>query len=450
MKTPDLSLTETARFPAFLLAAASLLCLLAPPAHAAPGDLDATFGTGGKVTTPIGSGLDWGQSVAVQSDGRIVVAGYSRNASGNDDFALVRYTSTGALDTSFNGTGKVTTPIGSSFDYGNSVALQSDGKIVVAGTSNDDIALVRYTSTGALDTSFNGTGKVTTPIGSSFDYGQSVAVQSDGRIVVAGFSYNASSNYDFALVRYTSTGALDTSFNGTGKVTTPIGSGGDFGSSVVVQSDGKIVVAGSTFNASENTDFALVRYTSTGALDTSFNGTGKVTTPIGSSSDEGYSVAVQSDGKIVVAGYSYNGSNDDFALVRYEGDPVDLDLDDDGLLDSWEDAHFGTRDGQSALDDTDHDGRVELLELAFGGDPLVSDPGATPAIIIEAGYLTTTITKQPGVTYLVQTAATPDAAFSATSTTVLTDSATTLKVRDNIQVGSQPARFLRVKVTAVP
>ena len=80
----------------------------------------------------------------------------------------------------------------------------------------------------------------------------------------------------------------------------------------------------------------------------------------------------------------------------------------------------------------------------------MSDPGATPAVIIEAGYLTTTITKQTGVTYLVQTAPTLDAAFSATSTTVLTDTDTTLKVRDNLQVGTQPARFLRVKVTAAP
>jgi uncharacterized delta-60 repeat protein len=114
-------------------------------------------------------------------------------------------------------------------------------------------------STGALDTSFNGTGKVTTPIGSGYDFGHSVAVQSDGRIVVAGVSYNASGNADIALVRYTSTGTLDTSFNGTGKVTTPIGSGYST-SSVAVQSDGKIVVAGSYRNASGNSDFALVRY----------------------------------------------------------------------------------------------------------------------------------------------------------------------------------------------
>jgi uncharacterized delta-60 repeat protein len=288
----------------------------------AGGALDTSFGGTGKVTTTIGSSSDYGNSVAVQADGKLVVAGYSHNGS-NYDFALVRYAATGALDTSFGGgTGKVTTPIGSSEDTGYSVAVQSDGKIVVAGASsngsNADFALVRYTTTGALDTSFGGgTGKVTTPIGSSSDIGYSVAVQSDGKIVVAGYSYNGGYT-DFALVRYTDTGALDTSFGGgTGKVTTPIGSSSDFGYSMAVQGDGKIVVAGYSYNGS-NSDFALVRYTDTGALDTSFGGgTGKVTTPIGSSEDNGYSVAVQGDGKIVVAGYSHNGSNHNFALVRY-------------------------------------------------------------------------------------------------------------------------------------
>ena len=117
MKTPRLLIPGLAPLRAFLPAAASLLCLLAPPARAAPGDLDVTFGTGGKVTTFIGSRDDRGLSVAVQSDGKIVVAGYSSNG-GNLDIALVRYTSTGALDASFNGTGKVTTPIGSGTDYG--------------------------------------------------------------------------------------------------------------------------------------------------------------------------------------------------------------------------------------------------------------------------------------------------------------------------------------------
>ena len=115
-------------------------------------------------------------------------------------------------------------------------------------------------------------------------------------------------------------GDLDTSFGSDGKVTTAIGSGGDYAESVAIQSDGKIVAAGFSYNGSNN-DFALVRYNTDGTLDTSFDSDGKVTTAIGSSDEQALSVAIQSDGKIVVAGYSNNGSNDDFALVRYAGTP---------------------------------------------------------------------------------------------------------------------------------
>jgi uncharacterized delta-60 repeat protein len=285
--------------------------------NGASGDLDPSFGAGGKVTTVLGSDVSAGQSVVGQNDGKILVAGSSHNGA-NYDFALVRYTTAGALDTSFNGTGKVTTPISNDHDLGSAVAVQGDGKILVAGSSfiggYINFALARYTNGGALDTALNGSGKVTTHFSGS-DRAHSTAVQSDGKILVAGFSYNGI-RYNFALVRYTSTGALDTSFNGTGKVTTPVGPNHDEAYSVAVQGDGKILVAGTSYNGS-NYDFALVRYTSAGALDTSFNGTGKVTTPIGSSADIGSAVLVQSDGRIILAGSYYNGSNYDFALARY-------------------------------------------------------------------------------------------------------------------------------------
>ena len=170
---------------------------------------------------------------------------------------------------------------------------------------------------GDLDTSFDSDGKVTTEVGSTDDFARSVAIQSDGKIVAAGFSSNGS-DWDFALVRYNTDGSLDTSFDTDGKVTTAIGSGDDHAVSVAIQSDGKIVAAGYSDNGSDN-DFALVRYNTDGSLDASFDGDGKVTTAIGSDWDQAYSVAIQSDGKIVAAGYSYNGSNWDFALARYAG-----------------------------------------------------------------------------------------------------------------------------------
>src|SRR6266571_241068 len=220
--------TRTARlsFPALLIAAVLFVMVGTLPAEAAPGDLDPTFGSGGKVTTPIGTSSDQPFAVAVQSDGKIVAAGESFNGS-NFDFALARYTTAGDLDTTFNGTGKVITPIGSSYDRACAVALQSDGKIVVAGSSYNsssdyDFALARYTTAGALDTTFGSGGKVITPIGSSYDYAQALALQSDGKIVAVGWSYNGS-NFDFALARYTTAGALYTTFGSRAKFITPIG-----------------------------------------------------------------------------------------------------------------------------------------------------------------------------------------------------------------------------------
>jgi uncharacterized delta-60 repeat protein len=284
----------------------------------ANGSLDTSFGTDGKVTTAIGAGNDFAYSMALQSDGKIVVAGYSFIV-GNYDFAVVRYNANGSLDTSFDTDGKVTTAIGAGNDFAYSIALQGDGKILVAGTSdngsNSGFAVVRYNTDGSLDTSFDTDGKVTTAIGGIGDVADSIDLQSDGKIVVAGTSDNGSS-YDFAVVRYNTNGSLDTSFDTDGKVTTAIGGIGDVAYSIDLQSDGKIVVAGGSYNGS-NYDFAVVRYNTNGSLDTSFSGDGKVTTAIGAGSDTATSIALQSDGKIVVAGGSYNGSNDDFALVRY-------------------------------------------------------------------------------------------------------------------------------------
>jgi uncharacterized delta-60 repeat protein len=291
----------------------------------ANGTLDTGFGTGGIVTTSIGSNNDYANALGIQSDGRIVVAGRSFNTSSNKyDFALVRYNANGTLDTTFGTGGIVTTSIGSGsiYDYAYALGIQpSDGRIVVAGYSYNgskyNFALVRYNANGTLDTTFGTGGIVTTSIGSSDDAAHALGIQSDGKIVVAGSSYG--SKYNFALVRYNANGTLDTTFGtaGTGIVTTPIGSDWDYAYALGIQpSDGKIVAAGSS-NSGSNYDFALVRYNTDGSLDTGFGTGGIVTTPIGSSDDYALALGIQSDGRIVAAGYSYNGSNYDFALVRY-------------------------------------------------------------------------------------------------------------------------------------
>ncbi|MCU7863397.1 MAG: DUF4347 domain-containing protein, partial [Candidatus Thiodiazotropha sp. (ex Lucinoma borealis)] len=284
------------------------------------GTLDTSFGGGdGIVTTGIGSNQDYGQSVTIQVDGKILVGGWTDNVI-DSDFALLRYNSDGTLDASFGGgDGIVTTSISSSFDAGASVAVQADGKILVGGHSTNgtyDFALMRYNADGSLDTSFDIDGIVTTDVGSSLaDFAYSLTVQPDGKILLTG-----QTDSQISLVRYNSDGSLDASFGGgDGKVTTGVGVL-DAGYSVTVQSDGKILVAGESHNGSDY-DFVLLRYDSTGTLDTTFGGgDGIVTTPIGPGYDSANSVVVQSDGKILVVGRSSNGSNNDIALLRYNAD----------------------------------------------------------------------------------------------------------------------------------
>lgn len=283
--------------------------------YTSTGALDPTFGSSGKVFTSIGSIESFGRSAAIQSDGKIVVAGYSYSGPTND-FALVRYNSDGSLDNTFGIGGIVITDIDStSLDVGNSVVIQPDGKIVVAGTSNiasEDIAIVRYNSNGSLDTTFGFGGIVTTDL-STNDRGNSVALQSDGKIVVTGATY-ITSNFDFITLRYNNNGTLDSTFGIGGIVTTNFDN--DIGHSVVIQSDGKILVAGESTNGSDF-DLAIFRYNSNGSMDNTFGLAGMVITDVDSWDDRVLSLAIQSDGKIVAAGESYNGFSDDFVVARY-------------------------------------------------------------------------------------------------------------------------------------
>lgn len=283
------------------------------------GSLDNTFDVDGKLTTAIGTIDDKGTSVVLQSDGKILVAGISQNGA-NYDFALIRYNSNGSLDNTFDSDGILTTDFASSDDQANSVIIQPDGKIIVTGISGFSFAtynyaIVRYNIDGSLDNTFSGDGKVTTDFSSNGDQALSAALQLDGKIVAAGFSYTGA-NIDFSLARYNNDGSLDNAFDTDGKQTTPIGTFNDYGYSVAVQTDGKIVLAGRS-SVGANSEFALACYNSDGSIDNGFSGDGKLTTSFGSTSNDGLSLVLQQDGKIVVAGKAYNGSNDDFAVARY-------------------------------------------------------------------------------------------------------------------------------------
>ena len=371
--------------------------------------------------------------MALQADGKIVAVG-STDA-GTVDFALARYNPNGSLDTSFSGDGKQTTDFGGRRRRRAAVALQADGKIVVVGavggqdraTSRSpattrtarstraspatasrrptsaarrrrtawrsrptarsssvgtgvdgidgDFALARYNPNGSLDTSFSGDGKQTTDFGRLRRPANGVALQADGKIVVAG--PRRRQRRDFALARYNADGTLDTSFSGDGKQTTDFGGSDDAGDGVALQADGKIVAVGGADAAPAATtspspattptarstraspatasrrptsvrgrrrgerrgdpgerqdrrgrprdggatgsDFALARYNPDGSLDTTFSGDGKRTTNFGGD-DAANGVALQADGKIVAVGRGLGlDGTSDFALARYLG-----------------------------------------------------------------------------------------------------------------------------------
>lgn len=310
------------------------IVLATATAHAQSGVLDPTFGNAGVTVTAVGNADDFGRAIALQDDDRIVVAGTCNT--GNDDFCVVRYLLDGTLDPAFGGTGKVTAAIRSSTDQASAVAIDGDGNLVVAGfsrqSSKDELAVARFLPNGTLDPAFDGDGKLTTAVGALEDHARAVAIDGSGRIVVAGYSLTAA-NRDLALVRYLGNGALDPSFSSDGKLSLPVGTGDDEGAALAIQPDGKIVVAGYAADGSQH-DLLIARFLDDGNLDPSFGGgTGTVRVAFSSGNAFGNAVAVQSNGKILVAGYARVGTVFHFAVARLDAAGVlDPQLDGDGRL----------------------------------------------------------------------------------------------------------------------
>jgi uncharacterized delta-60 repeat protein len=290
------------------------------------GTLDTSFGSGGMLTTLINAYTYKGaEAVAIQSDGKLVVAGTSSPTTGYIEphyITLARYNSNGTLDTTFGSGGTVISPLGSGDSDARAVVLQSDGKIIVGGwiilNNQLQFTVARYNTNGTLDITFGtGTGYAafSTNTGSNAYGAYSAVIQSDGKVVAAGMQLTTTQTW--TLARFNSDGTLDTTFNGTGIVSTTVAGYAD---ALALQSDGKIVVGGSMGNPTYP-QFELGRFNTDGSFDTTFNGTGLVNTVIGSSS-LARGVVIQSDGKIVAAGSSpFNTSSvHNIALARYLGD----------------------------------------------------------------------------------------------------------------------------------
>jgi uncharacterized delta-60 repeat protein len=280
---------------------------------AQPGVLDPSFGVNGKVTLDFGMGNDDARDVAIQSDGKILVAG-SANINFVSYFAVVRYNPNGTLDNSFGDNGKALNLInGNQINSLSCMALQPDGKIVLGGSAYVNnrwqIALVRLNSDGSLDDSFSSDGVLTHIYGAD-DFCSAIALQADGKIVVGGESGDTGQGQHFSVFRFNSNGTIDVSFGGGSHVAyVGIQSGAI---NLAIQTDGKIVLAGRT-NDGVYDDVALVRFNATGFLDTGFDGDGIRTISLEEYADYATKIVQLPSGKLLVGGIS----NTEFALMRF-------------------------------------------------------------------------------------------------------------------------------------
>jgi uncharacterized delta-60 repeat protein len=340
------STTSTSRSPAgrpsvsvAVLAIGSLAGTLigVAPAQARTFGFDPSFGTAGTVSTDFTGFIDEGLALLVQNDKPVVAGSAGRlvDGLGVTDFGLTRYTADGGLDPGFGSGGKVTTDFFGSSDDAYAVAGQPDGFVVAAGraftsdSGDADFALARYRRDGTLDPAFGSGGKVHTDFGGTSDTVKAMVRQPDGKIVVAGDTQNYPVSDDFALARYHADGTLDTSFGSGGKVVTRFG-GNSSAAALALQKDGKLVVAGETSTGS--IDFALARYHPDGTLDRRFGGDGMVVTDFGGA-DRASALLIDGTGRIVAAGGSGAPLSSAVALARYRGDgTLDRTFGSDGMV----------------------------------------------------------------------------------------------------------------------
>jgi uncharacterized delta-60 repeat protein len=308
------------------LLAVSLALIFVTVAFAASGDLDATFSGDGRIVQGFGGTAHYGFSLAVQPDGKLVVAGGKRTALGLD-FAIARYNPDGTLDTTFNTIGKKIVNIGI-MDTALGVAIQTDGKIVVGGRTCNidfsicDVAVARLNPNGSLDTTFSGDGKLRTNFGPG-DNGSFDLTLQGTKIVLAGYMYTGTS-YDAAVYRYLSNGNLDTTFSGDGIATVNFGATDGF-NAVAVYS-GKIYLTGTRWATGDN-DMITARLNGNGTLDTTFSGDGKVRSNL-STDDSAWDLAV-TGGKLIVAGRVASS----LAILKFTSSgALDTSFSGDGIL----------------------------------------------------------------------------------------------------------------------
>ncbi len=323
------------------------------------GNLDENFGDHGTIEIFADDG-GYANSLALDENGKILIAGV-HVPGGTTNFwkyVIIRLNENGSFDNTFDNDGKAFFAIGGNDDRANSICTDGRGKIIVAGTSETVLSVLRLKTDGSPDSTFNGNGTQMIRMG-QYDEARSLTLDANGKLLIAGSTFN-STNFDFAVARVNVDGEVDETFNGNGKKLIMLGNGNDEGKCMALGNNGKIWIAGSSFSENEN-KFSIVRLNTDGSVDKTFNGSGKRILPLGN--PEYYpnfdyrGIAVDADGKVLLSGSAYNGTDDDFGIIR---------LDKDGIPDTT----FG-ENGTQVIPIGEFDERVNGMQLLSNGKILL-------------------------------------------------------------------------------
>ncbi len=302
------------------------LFLFVFPVQSQPGSLDLTFGTDGTVVYPVTEYRELGLGMAVQPDGKIVLAGL-QEIDNSSDCAVARYNADGTPDNTFGTDGFTLIDAGTDSDAAWCMALQNDGKILLGGSiynqfsTVDDYLLIRLNTDGSPDNTFGsgGDGIVITDIGGFWDNAFAIAIQDDGKILLGGDGYETDKR-KICVVRYNTDGSLDASFGSGGIALHSLGTGDDRTRAIAVQADGKILAAG-YFDDGVDDQTCLTRFNADGTVDNSFGNNGSATLDIGGNTDRIFTICIQPDGKIINGGFSMDASLEiDALFLRYLND----------------------------------------------------------------------------------------------------------------------------------
>jgi len=302
-----------------------------------PGSLDTQFGNNGTVMDPVTSTTEHGYAMTVQEDGKLLVAGF-RDLGGNQDFAVARYNTDGSLDNSFGNNGVALFDGGSDADAAWAMALQADGKIMLGGsvynqsTTVDDFALIRLNTDGSPDATFGNNGIVTTDFDDKWDNAYEILVQDDGKILLGGDGYTLGKR-NVCIARYNTDGSLDTDFGFLGISFLSVGTVNDRTRDIALQSDGKIIAAGYANDGADDQAF-VARFNSNGTVDTFFGLNGMAVLDIGGREDRFYTVVILEDDAILAAGHTRDetAQDNDYLFVKYDSEgALDTDFGSNGI-----------------------------------------------------------------------------------------------------------------------